>query len=120
VLHTPSIKPLDEEGILTVASHSRVLLTLDNHNIIGGLGSAVAEVLAEHRTAIPFIRVGLRDVYGKAATNAYLFRHFGLDPDQIAQVAVNHLGGFTAGQMIGSWKQTQTEQAGWGTDWKHN
>lgn len=118
VLHVPSIKPLDTEGIVHVAGHCRLLLTLDNHSIIGGLGSAVAETIAEHRVSVPLHRIGLRDVYGKAASNAYLYRHFGLDPDQIAQTALRQLEGDVALPIQGSWSQTGEQDAGWGEDWK--
>jgi transketolase len=118
ILHVPSIKPLDVDGILTIASQSRALITLDNHSIIGGLGSAVAEVLAEHRISIPFHRIGLRVIYGMAASNEYLYRHFGFDPDQIAQTALQHLEGDLNLLLKGTWSQTTEKESGWGEDWK--
>ncbi|MCL6443109.1 MAG: transketolase family protein [Alicyclobacillus sp.] len=115
VLHVPSIKPLDVEGILFVASSVKLLLTVDNHNIIGGLGSAVAEVLAEHRLAVPFVRLGLRDIYAKAGTNAYLYRLFGFDPDQIADRVLAALGHEVAARDVVA---TEAQGAqGWGDDW---
>jgi transketolase len=119
VLHVPCIKPMDTEGILQVAHSSKVLISLDNHSIVGGLGSAVSEILAENRIAMPFQRVGLRDVYGKAASNAYLFRQFGLDPDQIAQTAVQLLEGNKQAAITGSWHQTAEQESGWGEAWKN-
>jgi transketolase len=118
ILHIPTIKPLDIEGVLAIAAQSRVLISLDNHNIIGGLGSAVAEVLAENKVSIPFHRIGLQDVYGKAASNAYLFRHFGFDPDQIAQTALQYLEGDMTVEIKGTWSQTAEKETGWGEDWK--
>jgi transketolase len=118
VLHVPCIKPMDTEGILHLAHTSKVLISLDNHSIVGGLGSAVSEILAENRIAVPFQRVGLRDVYGKAASNAYLFRQFGLDPDQIAQTAIQLLEGNTQATITGSWRQTAEQESGWGEAWK--
>lgn len=118
VLHTPSIKPLDAEGVLRMAASCKLLLTLDNHSIVGGLGSEVAEILAEHGAAVPFKRIGLRDVYGKAASNAYLFRHFQLDPDQLAAAAAEQLEGNGAVQLQGRWTQSGEKEAGWGEDWK--
>jgi len=93
VLHVPSIKPIDSEGILEVAAKSRALITLDNHSIIGGLGSAVGDVLLDHNVRIPFHRVGLSDQFAKAASEAYLARLFGMEADQIAQAAVSVLQG---------------------------
>ncbi|MBM7568361.1 transketolase family protein [Paenibacillus sacheonensis] len=118
VLHVPSIKPLDEEGIAAVASSCRAVLTLDNHSVIGGLGSAVSEVLAERRIAVSFRRLGLRDVFGKAASNAYIFRHFELDPDQIARAALELLEHGTELRGAGNWSQAGSGDSGWGEAWK--
>jgi len=60
-MHT--IKPLDESLILDSAKKTNAILTVEEHSIIGGLGSAVAEVLAEHTCAVPFARIGVRDVF---------------------------------------------------------
>lgn len=121
VLHIPSIKPLDDEGILHLASQCKLLLTLDNHSIIGGLGSAVAEVISESGIKVPFHRIGLRDVYGKAASNAYLYRYFGFDPDQIATVAAQRLEGDRGVELKAGWNVNQVggKEAGWGEDWKN-
>ncbi len=117
ILHVPSIKPLDAEGILYAADHSKVLITLDNHNIIGGLGSAVAEVLAEHKQTARMYRIGIPDVYGIAAKNSYLFKKFGFNPDQIAQTALNCLEGKSGSSLTDSWHGTNdSDESGWGTD----
>lgn len=60
-MHT--IKPLDETLVLDCAKKTNAIITVEEHSIIGGLGSAVAEVLAEHACAIPFTRIGVRDVF---------------------------------------------------------
>lgn len=57
-------------------------------------------------------------MHGKAASNAYLFRHFGFDPDQIAQTAVQLLEGNAAFEIKGDWSQTAEKATGWGEDWK--
>jgi len=93
VLHVPSIKPIDSEGILEVASRSRAVITLDNHNVIGGLGTAVGEVLLENNYMVPFYKIGIQDRYGKAANEPYLAQLFGLQPNQIAQTSVAFLEG---------------------------
>lgn len=121
VAHVPSIKPLDTEGIADFAASCKSVVTLDNHNVIGGLGSAVAEMLAEKRIPVPFRRLGLMDRYGMAASNAYIFRYFGLDPDQIAQAAMELLGHGNAGTLIGAVSFAPPDadrQSGWGESWK--
>jgi transketolase len=55
------------------------VVTLENHTIVGGLGSAVAEVMAEHGLGRPLLRLGLRDTYAHGASQAYLMRAYGLD-----------------------------------------
>lgn len=118
VLHVPSIKPLDVDGVLEVAEASKkLLLVVDNHSIIGGLGSAVAEVLAEHRVGAPLIRMGLADVYARAGSNAYLYRVFGFDPDQIAQRILDALGERVAVRVEDE-RNVDPKTSGWGEDWR--
>ncbi|WP_448955508.1 transketolase family protein [Labrys neptuniae] len=81
-----SIKPLDEEAILEASSRSRVILTVEEHNILGGLGGAVAEVLAEKGRGARLVRHGIRDEYSLIAPPTHLYRHYRLDADGIGQV----------------------------------
>jgi len=118
VLHVPSIEPFDADGIAAFAASCSALLALDNHNVIGGLGSAVSEVLAERQIAVPFQRLGVRNAYGMAASNAYVFRHFGLEPDQIARAAVKDLAGVQASSIADDWAPSESSGAGWGEAWK--
>ena len=62
------------------------IVTAEDHSIIGGLGSAVAEVLGERRPT-PLRRVGLRDVYGESAPNDYLLDAYGLSASHVAAAA---------------------------------
>lgn len=68
------IKPLDEQAIITT----------ENHNIYGGLGSTVAEVLVENRCRIPFHRMGFPDTLGKTTTVEYMLQKYGLDASSVA------------------------------------
>jgi transketolase len=73
------IKPLDTAGVLAAASSVRLVVTAENHSIIGGLGSAVAETMAEAGVGAPLRRVGLRDTFAEGALDApYLFGKYGL------------------------------------------
>ena len=86
VLHVPSIKPLDEEAIVSAAHKTGKVVTAEDHTIIGGLGGAVAEVLGEQRPT-PMKRVGIRDTFGESATNEDLLAKYGLTSDHVAQAA---------------------------------
>lgn len=84
-LHT--IKPLDTEILLKAARETKAMFTLEEHNIIGGLGSAVAEILLDGGKAPKlFYRFGIRDVITKnSGSQEYLRSIHGLTPDQIAK-----------------------------------
>lgn len=84
-MHT--IKPLDEEALLRAARRSRLILTIEEHNIIGGLGGAVAEVLAEAGTPARLVRHGIRDEYSLIAPPTHLYRHYRLDAAGIEATA---------------------------------
>jgi transketolase len=86
VLHVPTIKPLDEEAIVAAAKKTGLVVTAEDHTIIGGLGGAVAETLSE-RYPVPVRRVGLRDVFGESGPNAPLLEKYGLTPRHVAEAA---------------------------------
>jgi transketolase len=120
VLHIPSIKPIDVEGILEVAGNCRALVTLDNHNIIGGLGSAVGEVLLDHNAGVPFHRIGIPDRFGVAASEAYLAQLFGLEPQQIADTVVWVLDGKKGSHEVKVREvQVDAHGGGWEEDWRN-
>lgn len=83
VINTPTIKPLDVGTILAVARRSRIVITAENHTIIGGLGSAVAEAMAEAGMAIPLRRVGIADVFAESGSREFLFSRYGLGTQNI-------------------------------------
>ena len=84
VLHSPSIKPLDVATVVEAARMTGVIVTAENHSIVGGLGSAVAEALAENRLGVAFARVGVRDTYAEGGSPNYLFEKYGLSARHIA------------------------------------
>ncbi|MBD3386176.1 transketolase family protein [candidate division KSB1 bacterium] len=90
VLNMSSIKPIDEQAIIQAAEDTGRILTVDNHNIYGGVGSAVAEVLSENRPA-KMRRVGVRDVFGKSGSNEEMKKKFGLTHTDIANEALTLL-----------------------------
>lgn len=84
VVDPVTIKPLDKELILRCAAETGVIVTAENHNVIGGLGSAVAELLAEKKP-VPVLRVGVQDRFGQTGTVDYLREAYGLLPQNIVQ-----------------------------------
>lgn len=91
VINMHTIKPLDTEAIKQAAGKSRVLVTIEEHSIIGGLGSAVAEYLCEFRKRPSQLRLGLPDAFGKTAEYRYLLEKYDLVGAKIAQRIQNFL-----------------------------
>jgi len=90
VLSMHTVKPIDAEAIIEAANQTSGIVTVEEHNILGGLGGAVAEVLAEAGVSIPFKRIGLPDTYVHiVGSHDWLLDKFGFSPESIAQVAEN-------------------------------
>ena len=89
-MHT--IKPLDREAVMAAARKSRIILTVEEHNILGGLGGAVAEVLAEEGGGARLVRHGIKDEYSLIAPPTHLYRHYKLDAAGVESVAQSLLG----------------------------
>lgn len=83
VVNMHTIKPIDKELILAMNQTCKGIVTAEEHSVIGGLGSAVAEVLAGHEGA-KFARVGIEDKFGKSGKPDDLFRAYGLTAENIA------------------------------------
>jgi transketolase len=93
VVSVPVIKPLDTATVQGIAAEVKVVLTAENHSIIGGLGSAVAEAIAEAGLGRPLRRIGLRDTFAEGAlTGPYLFDKYGLSTQAIIDSAWSVLG----------------------------
>jgi transketolase len=86
VLNMSTIKPLDQEAIIQLAKTTGALVTAEEHNILGGLGSAVAEVVGEH-CPVPVLRVGVKDVFGQSGTPAELLAEYGLTKENLMEKA---------------------------------
>lgn len=86
LISMPTIKPLDERIILKSAKNTEAIFTIEEHSLIGGLGSAIAEILAENRTKIYFKRIALPDTYLKeTGSQDYLQRRLGLSVECIVK-----------------------------------
>ena len=89
VIDMASIKPIDEHLIIESAQKTGAIITVENHSIIGGLGSAVAETLMEAGIGLPFTRVGIQDQFCEGGTTAYLMNKFGIDCKGILKATRN-------------------------------
>jgi len=89
VVHIPTIKPLDKETILSYASNVPIVITIEEHTVIGGLGGAVAEIIAEANFDQPklFKRIGIPDVFPeKYGSQADLMDFYGITTDGLIQL----------------------------------
>jgi transketolase len=89
VLHVPSVKPLDEEAVLAAAQRAGRVLTVEEHQVAGGFGGAIAELLSE-KHPMPVRRLGIQDQFGQSGAPDELLTHYGLDALHI-QEAVRSL-----------------------------
>ncbi|MDE6946655.1 MAG: transketolase family protein [Anaeroplasmataceae bacterium] len=86
-MHT--IKPIDKEIIVKCAKETKKLISFEDHSIIGGLGTAISEVLTEEYPA-KLIRLGMRDVFGQSGKPAELMNYFELNSEKIKKVVLNN------------------------------
>ena len=89
VVNMSTIKPIDSSAIINAAEETGAVVTAENHNIFGGLGSAVAEVLGENYP-VPMQRIGIKDVLNEAGTNQELLDSFGMSSEHIIE-AINNV-----------------------------
>lgn len=89
VIHVPTIKPLDEHTIITSAKKTKAVVTIEEAQIAGGLGGAVAEVLGEHQPTM-MQRIGVKDTFGQTGLPEDLLKHYGLTVHHI-MMAAHHL-----------------------------
>jgi transketolase len=91
VVNVSTIKPLDEALVKAAAAQAALVVTVEEHSIIGGLGSAVAECLAETRPAAPLLRLGVRDCFGESGLADELLEKHGLQPKGIRASIIQRL-----------------------------
>ena len=84
ILHAPVVKPLDGATIIEKAKQTKFVITVENHSIIGGLGSAVCELLAEYYP-MPVHRFGINDTFGQSGKWDFLLDYYGLTADKLAK-----------------------------------
>lgn len=91
VINMHTIKPLDYESIRDIVDSGKPILSVEEHTVIGGIGSAIAEFLASSKERVPLKIHGLSDSFGKTASYGHLLQLHGLDSRGIASVASNFL-----------------------------
>ncbi|NTV22440.1 MAG: transketolase family protein [Candidatus Yonathbacteria bacterium] len=82
VMNLATIKPLDEEAVLSFAKAHKALVTVEEHQIAGGLGSTIAEYLSSVYP-MHIVRIGVRDAFGQSGTQKELIAHYGMDKESI-------------------------------------
>lgn len=92
VLDCYAVKPLDQESILTSVRKTKRVVTCENHNIIGALGSAVAELLSE-KEPTRLLRLGVKEQFGQVGKLPYLKDFYGLSAEQIAEAVADFIKG---------------------------
>jgi transketolase len=91
--HISTLKPFDQPQIIEAIASSRFgAITMENHSIIGGLGSILAEQLAEAGVGRPLRRLGLQDTFAHGASKPYLMREYGIDARALLQASERAIG----------------------------
>jgi transketolase len=84
VVHVPSIKPIDHDALAAACAGPRLVVTAEEHSVLGGLGSLVAETLTS-RVPSRIVRIGVEDEWGESAPNAWLLDRHGLTPGRVTE-----------------------------------
>lgn len=85
VINIHTIKPIDKEAIVAAASRTKLMVTAEDHQVIGGLGSAVAEVMADAGVGKKLLRIGVQDEFGESGLPDDVLKHFKLDTAGIVE-----------------------------------
>ena len=88
VINIHTIKPIDKEIIIKAAEETGAIVTVEEHSIIGGLGSAVAEVIGEN-CPVPLKRIGVKDIFGESGKPEELMKKYGLTGDDIVKAVTD-------------------------------
>ena len=92
VVHVPCLKPLDEAALRDSVADHRLVVTVEEHSVLGGLGGLVAEVLTAAGPAPRIERIGINDAWGESASNDFMLTKHGLSPSLISQRVQSVLG----------------------------
>lgn len=84
VINISTIKPIDKEIIIKESEKTGLIITAEDHSIIGGIGSAVSDVIAENGLNTKVVKIGINDTFAESGSAEDLLKKYGLDPDSIA------------------------------------
>jgi transketolase len=90
IVHMPTIKPLDKDLVRDCADRFKIIITAENHSVIGGLGSAVLEEL-DYRTDTKIIRLGLQDKFGQTGTIEWLLDTYQVNAKHIYKKVLENI-----------------------------
>lgn len=90
ILHVPVVKPLDGATIIDYVKKTKFVMTVENHSITGGLGSAICELLAEYYP-VPVHRLGVNDTFGQSGKWDFLLDYYGLTSEKLAVSIKRHI-----------------------------
>ncbi len=92
-MHVSTLKPFDDEAVLAAIGRAKHgVITMENHTVIGGLGSAVAEMMATHGIGRQLVRLGLQDTFAHGGSKSYLMREYGFDALALVETTERLLG----------------------------
>ena len=91
IVNMHTIKPIDEEKIKNLTKNNRLIVTVEEHNVLGGLGTSVAEVMSSDRNNCKLVRVGINDFYSSGGSYEYLKNIYGLSVEKIIQTVLSNL-----------------------------
>jgi transketolase len=92
-LHVSTLKPFTDPRVVEgLRKASRGVITMENHSKVGGLGSAVAELMAEEGLGVPLRRIGIPDTYAHGASQKYLMKELGLDAHSLVRTVQELVG----------------------------
>ena len=91
VINMHTVKPIDKEMVTKIANKNKLIVTVEEHNVIGGLGSSVAEALSGERNNCKLVRVGINDFYSSGGSYEYLKNIYGLSVEKIIETVLLNL-----------------------------
>ena len=91
VINMHTIKPIDKNSIIESCKRSKLLISVEEHNIIGGIGSAIAETISQIKNSPILLQFGINDTYGKSGSYEYLKKYYGLTHQKILKNALKFL-----------------------------
>ncbi len=93
IYSVPVLKPFDKESVAEISQKAQLIVSLEEHNIIGGLGGAISETISELQSHAPLVRLGLKDCYSsEVGSREYLRAYYGIDAAKITSIIEEALG----------------------------